>query len=192
MREYDLIAEWYASARGDRTGVAEIRALAPTIPSGGRVLDLGCGNGEPLGVTLRSLGFSVTGLDSSSQMLSRFAAACPNTPAVRGLAQACPFLDSTFDAAIAWGVMFHLPQPEQVEVLSSVSRVLKTGAPFLFTSGDVDGRDPHVATMNGVEFPYYSFTLDGYQRVLRESGLKLVAFHVDQGENCYYFSRKES
>src|SRR5574338_890531 len=105
MREYDLIAEWYASARGERTGVPEVRALAEAIPSGGRVLDIVCGNGQPLSVTLRSLGFSVTGLDSSSQMLSRFAATCPNTPAVRALAQACPFLDCTFDAALAWGVL---------------------------------------------------------------------------------------
>jgi ubiquinone/menaquinone biosynthesis C-methylase UbiE len=192
MREYDLIAEWYASSRSDHTGVPEVRALAQAIPPGGRVLDLGCGNGEPLAVTLRSLGFRVIGLDSSSQMLSRFASACPTTPAVRALAQACPFRDRTFDAAIAWGVMFHLSQPEQVETLSSVSRVLKAGAPFLFTSGDVDGRDRHVGTMNGVEFPYYSFSLDGYQRVLRENGLKLVAFHVDEGENGYYFARKQA
>lgn len=190
MREYDLIAEWYASERGTQTGVPELKALAPAIVPGGRVLDLGCGNGYPLTTALLSLGFRVVALDSSSEMLARFPLNCPDTPAVRAVAQACPFVEGTFDAAIAWGVLFHLPQPEQVQAVSDVSRVLKPGAPFLFTAGDVDGRDPHVGTMNGVEFPYYSFTIDGYQRILHENGLKLIAFHVDKGDNSYYLARK--
>lgn len=190
MREYDLIAEWYAAERGPQTGVPEVKALEPAIVPGGRVLDLGSGNGHPLATALLSLGFRVVALDSSSEMLARFRATCPDTPAVRALAQACPFLDGTFDAAIAWGVLFHLPQPEQVQAVSDVSRLLTSGAPFLFTAGDVDGRDAHMGMMNGVEFPYYSFTIDGYQRILRENGLKLVAFHIDEGDNCYYLARK--
>jgi 2-polyprenyl-3-methyl-5-hydroxy-6-metoxy-1,4-benzoquinol methylase len=50
MREYDLIAEWYASERVDATdgnGVPEVMALAASIRPGGRVLDIGCGNGVP-------------------------------------------------------------------------------------------------------------------------------------------------
>jgi hypothetical protein len=40
MREYDLIAGWYASQRVDRTGVPEATALAATLPRGARVLDI--------------------------------------------------------------------------------------------------------------------------------------------------------
>lgn len=48
MREYDLIAEWYASERIDTTtggGVPEAVAMAAALPHGSRVLDVGCGNG---------------------------------------------------------------------------------------------------------------------------------------------------
>jgi ubiquinone/menaquinone biosynthesis C-methylase UbiE len=195
MREYDLIADWYASERVDTTldgsGVPEVMALAASIHPGGRVLDIGCGHGVPLTKALLASGLRVVGLDSASNMLRRFRANCPETPAVKGIAQACPFATRIFDAAIAWGVMFHLKQAEQVRAIGGMSRVLKTGAPFLFTAGDVDDDSgDHVGTMNSVEFHYYSFTLDGYRSVLNDHGFTLVDFHSDAGENGYYLARK--
>jgi hypothetical protein len=89
--------------------------------------------------------------------------------------------------------MFHLTQAEQVQVMASVSRVLKTGAPFLFTAGypDVlDDNDDHVGIVNGVEFHYYSFTMDGYRSVLADHSFTLSDFHTDRGKNGYYLARK--
>ena len=56
MREYDLIADWYASERVSQTGVPEAAALAHSIAIGGRVLDIGCGNGIPITRALLSAG----------------------------------------------------------------------------------------------------------------------------------------
>ncbi len=195
MREYDLIAEWYASERvatTDGSGVPEVAALASSIPTNGRVLDIGCGNGVPLTEVLLAGGHHVVGLDSADAMLRRFRANCPTASAVKGTAHTCPFASTTFDAAIAWGVMFHLTQAEQVQAVASVSRVLKAGAPFLFTAGyDVsDDNANHVDVMHGVEFHYYSFTNDGYRRVLADHGFTLVDFHLDAGKNGYYLARK--
>jgi ubiquinone/menaquinone biosynthesis C-methylase UbiE len=191
MREYDLIADWYALERVDQTGVPEALALVTTLPPGARVLDIGCGNGLPITKALLAADVQVVGIDSAPKMLARFRLNLPATHAVRGIAQALPFADTTFDGAVAWGVMFHLPQAEEIEVIASVARVLRPGGSFLFTAGDVmDDSGDHIDIMNGVEFHYYSFTMEGYRRVLVDHGLDLVDFHKDKGENGYYLAAK--
>ncbi|HZP49211.1 MAG TPA: class I SAM-dependent methyltransferase [Vicinamibacterales bacterium] len=191
MREYDLIAEWYASERRDRTGVPEVLAVSDAIAPGSRVLDAGCGNGIPLTRALIDRGHRPVGVDSAGEMLTRFRTNCPSTPAVRARVQSLPFAGASFDAAIMWGVMFHLPQTDQRAAIASVARVLKRGAPFLFTSADVDEAAGHIgAPMNGVDFVYYSFTLDDYRRILAEHDLEFVDFHADDGGNGYYLARK--
>jgi ubiquinone/menaquinone biosynthesis C-methylase UbiE len=190
VHEYDLIAEWYASERDEQTGVAEVRSLASSIPSGSRILDIGCGNGIPLTRELLAAGHSVVGLDSSTAMLGRFRQNFPETPAVQGTVESCPFADLSFDAALAWGVLFHLKPDDQVTALASIARILKPGAPFLFTSGDVDGFEGKEGMMNGVLFRYYSFSVANYQRLLAGNGFAFVSAHTDFGRNTYYLAMK--
>jgi SAM-dependent methyltransferase len=156
VREYDLIAEWYTSERVDEAGIPEATTLASSIPRGSFVLDVGCGNGIPITRALLSAGHRVIGLDSSSAMLAHFKHNCPDAFAVRGIVQSCPFADGVFDAAVAWGVMFHLNPEDAIRAIANVSRIVKRGAPFLFTSGDVDGFDGKEGKMNGVTFRYFS------------------------------------
>src|SRR5437764_13325754 len=91
MREYDLIADWYATDRGRTVGVAEVLAVADTLPAHSRILDVGCGNGVPITDALVNAGHRVVGLDSSSRMLALFRVNLPNTPVVRADARQCPF-----------------------------------------------------------------------------------------------------
>lgn len=190
MREYDLIAEWYASVRVDQTGIPEVTALASSIPSASLVLDIGCGNGIPISRALLSNGHRVIGLDSSSAMLARFRHNCPEALAVRGSIESCPFAGCLFDAAIAWGVMFHLNPEDQIRAITNVSRIVKPGAPFLLTSGDDDGFDGKEGKMNGVTFRYFSYSIQNYQRLLGDHGLTLVDVHADSGDNTYYLAKK--
>ncbi len=190
VREYDLIADWYASERLDQTGVPEANALASSVPPGSLVLDIGCGNGVPITRALLNGGHRVVGLDSSSAMLARFTQNCPEAFVIRGVVQSSPFADSTFDAAVAWGVMFHLPPQDAIQAIASVSRVVKPGAPFLFTSGDVDGFEGKEDKMNGVTFTYFSYTRDSYRRILGDHGFQLIDVHADSGNNTYYLAKR--
>jgi SAM-dependent methyltransferase len=190
VREYDLIAEWYASKRVDPTGVSEATTLASSVPRSSLVLDVGCGNGVPITRALLSRGHRVIGLDSSSAMLALFRHNCPEAFAVRGFVQSCPFADRAFDAAVAWGVMFHLNPEEAIRAIANVSRVVKRGAPFLFTSGDADSFDGTESQMNGVTFRYFSYGVDSYRRILGDHGFALVDVHADSGNNTYYLAEK--
>jgi SAM-dependent methyltransferase len=190
MREYDVIADWYAADRDLQTGVPEVIALAELVPSGARVLDIGCGTGIPITRSLLTAGCKVFGIDSSAQMLARFRVNFPETPVIQGLVQSCGLAAKAFDAAVAWGVMFHLTHADQARAMATLSQMLKTGAPFLFTSGDEHGSVDGM--MNGVSFHYFSFSIAGYRSLLQENGFTLLDTHADRGENTYYVARESA
>ena len=189
MREYDLIADWYGTDRGRTVGVAEALAVAATLPAGSCILDVGCGNGVPITEALVKAGHRVVGLDTSTGMLARFRVNLPGTPAV-GDVRHCPFSLGSFDAAVSWGVMFHLPRRDQAAAFESVSRVLKPGASFLFTAAEIDGADDAgiTGTMNGVTFRYYA--VPSYRELVAEHGFVLVDVHDDPGVSTYFLARR--
>ncbi len=190
MHEYDLIADWYATDRGRSIGVAEALAVGAALSPHSLILDLGCGNGVPITEALAKAGHRVIGLDSSSGMLTLFRVNLPNTPVVRADARQCPFAACEFDAAVSWGMLFHLPRVDQSAVFESVSRVLKPGAPFLFTAAEIAGSNNGgiTGTMNGVTFQYYA--VPSYRTLVAEHGLVLVDIHDDPGVSTYYLTRK--
>src|SRR5215472_18904191 len=191
MREYDLIADWYAmESRGRAVGVAEALAVAAMLPDNSRILDVGCGNGLPITQALVNTGHRVVGLDSSARMLDRFRVNLPGTPVVRGDVRSCPFANGTFDAAISWGMMFHLSPVDQSVAFANVSRVLKPRAPFLFTAAEIEnaGESGITGTMNGVTFRYYAVA--SYRTLIIEHDLELVDVHDDPGISTYYLARK--
>jgi SAM-dependent methyltransferase len=187
MHEYDLIADWYARDRTHLTGVPEVQALVNSLPRRSSVLDVGCGNGIPLTRLLVEAGFDVLDVDSSARMLEKFRANLPSTPAVCEKIQSCDFHGLVFDAAISWGVIFHLTHTDQADTFKKVAEVLKPGGLFLFTSGDKDGDIE--GTMDGVVFRYFSFAVEGYRDLLHKSGLELIETHADKGQNTYYLAR---
>ena len=126
MREYDLIADWYASERSGPIGVPEAVAMASSLAAGSLILDLGCGNGIPISRALLHAGHRI---DSSHEMLHRFKANFPAVAVVRGLVQDAGFVRESFDAAISWGVLFHLRRAEFVKVLAAVARSSTPGPP---------------------------------------------------------------
>src|SRR5262245_49370219 len=190
MREYDQIAEWYMTDRGRTVGVAEALAVAATLPANSRILDVGCGNGVPITAALVNAGYRVVGLDSSAGMLAFFRINLADTPVVRGDARQCPFENGSFDEAISWGMMFHLPPGDQAAVFASVSLLLKPCSPFLFTAAEIDGAaDTGITgTMNGVTFHYYA--VPSYRTLIGEHGLVLVDVHDDPGVSTYYLTCK--
>jgi len=190
MCEYDLIADWYTTDRSRTFGVSEALAVAATLPAQSHILDVGCGNGVPITEALVNAGHCVVGLDSSAGMLAWFRVNLPGTPIVRGDARRCQFADGSFDAAISWGMVFHLPPADQAAVFASVSRALKPNAPFLFTGTEIAGVDSTgiTGTMNGVTFHYYA--VPDYQDLIAEHGLVLENIHDDLGVSTYYLTRK--
>ena len=188
MREYDEIAEWFTATRSPDVGVPDLAAFARTLPPRARVLDLGCGDGVPVSRLLRERGLDLTAIDSSSAMVERYRARFPEVPTQRVRAQDARFARASFDAVVAWGVLFHLSEEDQAAVIQNVAEWLAPGGRVLFTSGGV--RSVSEGEMNGVAFRYVSLGADGYRRLLEQSGMRLDDHHADTWDNHVYVATK--
>lgn len=188
MREYDQIADWFAGSRSREAGVPDILALADRLGPGGSVLDLGCGTGVPLARALIERGFRVYGIDSSPEMVARLRLACPEAFAECEPIQRSTFFGRTFDAAIAWGVMFHLAAEDQALAIRKVAGALDAAGLFLFTAGEREGTSK--GRMHDVRFSYRSLGSRAYRRLLQASGLDLLDEHADAWDNYVFLARK--
>jgi SAM-dependent methyltransferase/GT2 family glycosyltransferase len=98
-------------------------------PTGGAVLDLGCGTGE-LAESARAGGIGVTwtGVDLREEMVRQAAAAYPWATFVEASADALPFADGSFDVVIASTLFSSLPSPAlEHAAAAEVTRILRPG-----------------------------------------------------------------
>ena len=188
MREYERIFDWYIATRNPSCGVSQVAEFAACLAPHSTLLDVGCGDGIPISRYLVAQGHSVFGIDSSPKMIEAFRKNFPTATAECASIAEARLTPGAFDAAIAWGVLFHLPEDEQQRAVANVAAALRHGGRFLFTSGEEHGtRD---GRMDGVDFHYVSLGSEGYARLLRENGMRLLSDFYDDSQNYYYVAEK--
>lgn len=143
------------------------------VEPGGRVLDVGCGAGDPIARYMLRRGFHIVGVDASSEMLAlasdRFPSADWRRIDMRQLD-----LPESFDGIVAWDSFFHLMPDEQRAVLPRFARHLEAGAPLMLTVGPEAGE---VTGHVGGELIYHSsLAPDEYTGLLDEYGVDVVDF----------------
>jgi SAM-dependent methyltransferase len=135
---YDGLAEWYREFRPALSD-EELGALERLLgPGNGRCLDLGCGTGIPT-AAVGELGWNVLGVDVSNDLLD--VARCSGLDVIRAPADALPFDDATFDAAIS--VWTHTDIDDFSAALAEARRVLRAGAPFVYIGAHPCFVGPH-------------------------------------------------
>ena len=128
---YDRCAKDYASARGTEAP-SYLSRLTRRIPSGAKVLDVGCGCGHPIATSL-SRCFQVTGVDISLEQIKLAKAAVPNGTFIHGDATKLAFESGSFNAAVMLYALFHIPREEQPSFLEKLRSWLVDGG-FLLAS----------------------------------------------------------
>lgn len=126
---YDGIADWYDSEFQPTPLEGEtwetVRRLLGR--GSGSLIDVGCGTGS-YAPGLAELGWTVTGVDLSEDMLRR--AEARGVHVVRADAAALPFEDASFDAAVS--VFTHTDVDDFSAVVHELARVLRPGTPFVY------------------------------------------------------------
>ena len=183
---YEAIAEDFARARTPTIGPRIVREWAKGLLPGTSILDLGCGYGIPISEALLQDGFTVYGVDASATLVSKFRERFPNAPVECSSVEDSLFFSRTFDAVVAWGLMFLLTAETQRGLIGKVARAMNRQGRFLFTS-------PRRAcswmdVMTGLQS--ISLGHEAYEQELAAHGLVLVGNAEDEGENYYYFAVK--
>jgi len=181
---YDGIAAAFVSARSPRIGVKRVREWARALPREAAVVDLGCGPGLPITEVLVSEGLRVYGVDAAPSFVQAFRRNLPDTPIACEAVQDSKFFDRTFDAVLAWGLMFLLSPEDQRRLIQRIAGILVPGGRLLFTSPAEIGFGNDV--MTGLETR--SLGAEEYRRQLSAAGLSVAREYEDEdeGRNHYF------
>ena len=131
---YDRFAETYEASRGlfDMTGILEPFFTGLGRPHG-RLLDLGCGAGEPFPRYFLEHGWEVVGVDFSKKMLGLAAHYAPRMHTICADMTAVDFEPDAFDAITCIYSLFHVPRAQHPALFAKFRRWLRPGGRILFT-----------------------------------------------------------
>ena len=157
-----------------------LRRFAQMLPTKARVLDLGCGAGEPIAAWLMEQGYRVTGTDFAADILALAQTRWPDGD--WRLADMRDFdLKDQFDGIIGWNSFFHLTPDEQRHCLPRLARSLNPGGVLMLTVGTSEGA---VTGTVGQERVYHaSLSPAEYATLLETHGLQLRAY-VAEDDTC--------
>lgn len=153
--------------------IPHIDAFADALAPGASVLDIGCGGGEPVAARLIARGLTVTGVDSSANLIalarSRFPAAEWQVADMRRLA-----LGRRFDALLAWHSFFHLLADDQRAMFPIFAAHAAPGALLMFTSGTEAGEA--IGEWQGEPLYHASLAPDDYRALLAANGFEVLSY----------------
>ena len=183
---YEAVAEQFLVRRGRAPsvgiGVREVRRWARTLARGSSVIDMGCGPGFPITAILLEEGLDVFGVDGSPTFVEAFRRNLPSVPVVCEPVQGSRMFDRTFDAALAWGLMFLLTAEDQHRLIRRFSEILVPGGRLLFTSPARQGT--WIDVMTNLESESLGAAM--YRELLADAGLVVSDEYEDEGENHYF------
>lgn len=144
---------------------AEERRLLEELGLAGSVLEVGCGTGA-LAARLAGLPAveRVTGVDADAELLALARERLPGGEFVEAAAEALPFPDAGFDAALVRLVLQHVADP--VAVVRELARVVRAGG--LVVAIDVDGG------FWGLSQPYLPELAEVQAKVWRGSSNRMI------------------
>jgi cyclopropane fatty-acyl-phospholipid synthase-like methyltransferase len=184
---YNLIAEqWHANKRAE--GYIEhvlryIDRVLEGLPAGAKVLDLGCGTGEPVAKYVVERGFRVTGVDESAEMLKFARQTIPEAALIHADMVTVALVD-TFDAAVALDSMFHVERKHHAAIYRKLATSLRADARLLLSvGGSAPAEDGSVegftSEMYGQTFYYSGFAPEVTRKLIEASGFEIELWEVD-------------
>lgn len=180
---YEAHAQAFLQGRdASMIGSQVVEQWARALPHGAEVLELACGGGYPITRVLHAAGLKLWAVDSSPTLLAEFERRFPSVQVQCARVQDSDFFARTFDAVIAEGLLFLLPEPDQLALIERVAKVLVPGGRFLFTAPIEVGNWTDLNTGLACQ----SLGQARYEACLIAAGFRVKGTVVDMGGNNHY------
>ena len=194
----DLIAAFYerhsAKVDGDRrksfTERAWLDRFIQPLPKGGRILDLGCGAGDPISRHMVDRGFMVSGVDISPKMVELCRTRFPRHRWINADMRRVA-MDGFYDGVLAWDSLFHLRGEEQAAMIERIGAWLAPNGQALFNTGPAKGIS--IDSYQGQPLYHESLSPQEYRAAFVRAELKEIDYHPDEpgcGGRTIWFVRK--
>eukprot|EP00047_Mylnosiga_fluctuans_P008575 m.259281 g.259281 ORF g.259281 m.259281 type:complete len:217 (-) comp22323_c0_seq1:168-818(-) len=160
--------------------------------AGGRVVDLGCGAGEPAARMLVSHGFTVVGVDFCDEMLALAEKNVPEMTRIKSDFRTVVFPPGSLDAVIASYSLFHIPREEQATLFARIAVWLRDGGLAFFTyssGGHTKGPEENSCELEflGQNLFYSHLSLPGLRCALLAAGLSILEEKPDEEAGLLWF-----
>ncbi|AGA33979.1 methyltransferase [Thioalkalivibrio nitratireducens DSM 14787] len=176
---YDALADSYAAGRHLFDTTPILRRCAGLLAGRARVLDAGCGAGEPVARFFVDRGDEVTGIDVSERMLEIARRQVPEARFRHLDLRSLDFPAGSFDLLAAVYCVFHLPRTEHGALFEGFARVLAPHGLLLLTlaTREYTGADEFDGELDflGQRLPYSHDRPEVALDKLRRAGLDPIA-----------------
>lgn len=174
---YERIAETYAAQRDQFKSAPYLRRFIDSLPSGERILDLGCGAGQPVDAFLVAHGFHVHGIDLSERMIDLARRNVPEaTYEVRNMLDLADG-EITVDGIVAFYSIFHTPRSEHQCLFDRLASFLGKGGSLLITMGAVEWEG--IEDFHGTNMYWSHFGQDENAKMVERAGFRILSNGID-------------
>ena len=154
-------------------------------PGGGRLLEIGCGDGDFL-VTAQAAGWHVTGMDYSAAACEKARQRLTHGEVLCGELQPGRFETEQFDLCVLSDVIEHVRSP--LDFLKEIHRLLKPGGTLFIATPSIGSWSARLLRQKWMEFKAEHLTYfdpqtlqtalfkSGYRDVLVQPGWKMLSF----------------
>jgi SAM-dependent methyltransferase len=169
---YEENADAWDRMRGrDLFELPWLERFAALLPERARVLDIGCGMGEPIGRWLIERGYRLTGVDSSQSLIAKCRERFPDHEWIVSDMRELD-LGRRFDGIVVWHSAFHLHPDDQRAMFPIYAAHSAPGAILMSTSGDDEG--VRIGEWQGEPLYQASLAPAEFQALLEANGFSVV------------------